>query len=137
MVWSLVVQTLSFRAAVIGIDYVILAVALQRPVEAGVISIVRHVLHTFMYWGHEVVWARRHLGSQRGNAAASRRQSVIKAFSFRVISLAADVALLLVLTGDVRTSGAVALAIGVTNTIFFYYHDRWWTAWRAHHLKKR
>jgi uncharacterized membrane protein len=132
MMWSLVAQTLSFRIAVVIIDYVIMAAVLQRPLEAGVITIIRHVLHTFMYWGHEVAWSHRRL-----NTAAflpgSWRYTLGKTISFRALSVIADFALFMLLTGNVGISSVGTLLIGVSNTIFFYFHERWWQRWRAEH----
>ena len=136
MVWSLVIQTLTFRVVVLAIDYLILAVVLQRPVEAGFITIIRHVLYTFMYWGHEVVWIGRKLSSDPANLGSSRRHTIMKAISFRIISLTADLILLGVLTGNIWASGAGAVLIGISNTVFFYFHDRWWEAWKKRHADK-
>jgi len=133
MVWSLVIQTLTFRAVVLVIDYLILAVVLQRPVEAGFITIIRHILHTFMYWGHEVAWVNRKLNDASVILTASRRHTIIKAISFRIISFAADIIFLGFLTGNLLVSGLGSVLIGASNTVFFYFHDRWWEAWKKRH----
>lgn len=130
MVWSLVVQTVSFRIAVVAIDYVIVAVVLQRPLEAGLITIIRHVLHTCMYWGHEVAWMQQRL-SNTAFLPGSRRYTLAKTISFRFFSIIADFTLFMLLTGNVGISSMGTLLIGVSNTIFFYFHDRWWQRWRA------
>jgi len=134
MVWSLIIQTLTFRAAVLVVDYLILAVVLQRPVEAGFITIVRHGLHTFMYWGHEVAWIHWRLGHAT-TLTVFRQHTIRKTISFRIISLAADLVLLGILTQSIWASSLGAVLIGISNSIFFYFHDRWWQAWRTRHTE--
>jgi uncharacterized membrane protein len=136
MVWTLVIQTLTFRAVVLIIDYLILAVVLQRPVEAGLITIIRHSLYTVMYWGHEVVWLNIRLRRIPTVLVASRRHTILKAISFRAISLTADLILLGVLTGSVWASSLGAVLIAISNTVIFYFHDRWWEAWKRNHAEK-
>lgn len=131
MAWSLIIQALTFRATVIFVDYAILVMVLQRPVEAGFLTIIRHISHTFMYWLHEVTWANRRLNHIPTDQVASRQLTLYKTLSFRGISLIADLLLLWLLTGNIKASTAGTVLIGVTNTIFFYLHDRWWQAWRT------
>lgn len=137
MVRLLILQTITFRIIVILADYLVLAVVLQRPFEAGFVTLVRHVVHTLMYWGHEVAWAHRKIDTVLDDKKALRHHAIQKAISFRIISFVADIFLLLLLTGDAWFSGVGAVLIGITNTVFFYYHDRWWEAWRARHSGPR
>lgn len=56
----------------------------------------------------------------------SRRRSIAKAVSFRVIATIVTAALVFILTGDWRISGIVGVVDALSKLILYYFHERAW-----------
>lgn len=57
---------------------------------------------------------------------SSRRRSLAKALTWRVISVTVTTTLVLALTGNVALSAAVGSIDSVIKLAAFYYHERLW-----------
>jgi uncharacterized membrane protein len=57
---------------------------------------------------------------------ASKRRSVVKAITYRVIILCLDFLVIYVLTGKVKTAAAFMIVSNIYTTIGYFLHERVW-----------
>ncbi|MFA5887838.1 MAG: DUF2061 domain-containing protein [Candidatus Nanoarchaeia archaeon] len=56
----------------------------------------------------------------------SRRRSIAKAITFRIIATLVTAALVFILTGDWRVTGIVGAVDALSKILLYYFHERAW-----------
>src|SRR3989338_2935106 len=121
---SLVVQSITCRVTVIFADLVILQFLLAEPFIIGTVTIIRHAVQTVLFWAHEHIWNKVSWGIKFGYRSHAR--TIIKALVFRFIVTLKDFGLIYLFTLSFSTTIKATVLIALSNTIIYYFHERFW-----------
>lgn len=69
---------------------------------------------------------RGHLHETTGRGRATRKRSVVKAITYRVLIVCLDFLVIYLLTGKVMTAAVFMIISNIYTTVAYFLHERFW-----------
>lgn len=95
---------------------------------AGLIAITEVLTKIVIFLVHERAWNRIHwgVGKRDGRRHESRRRSLIKMSTWRVLASLDTMVLAWIFTGNIRTAISIGGFEIITKLVLYYFHERAW-----------
>jgi len=126
------VKSITFRIFVLISDTVIVSTITGQISETLTIVIFTNLFSTVLYYIHERIWVEwkwlLKIFSNNHINSPQLTKSMVKAISFRIIVLSADLFVTSKITGSTTTALSIIIFTNLGSTIVYYFHEILWNS---------